>query len=163
MTTNTIKSNAGTITSNSYSVNVDTGTVTVGYSNSYKIPLCPSFEEQIKELVEKYSTDQEETEKVIPRPKDKIKTVFINSKLGVTTVLWADGTKTCVKCQEGDTYDIEKGIAMCFMKKAYDNRGCFNEFLKKWSENAVEQGKDKKKQDKPAFKAKRPKLKKLKG
>ena len=35
-----------------------------------------------------------------------------------TIVFWKDGTKTVVKCHEGDTYDPEKAIAMCYMKKA---------------------------------------------
>lgn len=38
-----------------------------------------------------------------------------------TIVLWADGTKTVVKCQEGDTYDPEKGIALCYMKRYLGN------------------------------------------
>lgn len=38
-----------------------------------------------------------------------------------TIVLWADGTKTVVKCQEGDAYDPEKGLALCYMKKYLGN------------------------------------------
>ena len=43
-------------------------------------------------------------------------------------------TKTKVKCQEGDTYDKEKGLAMCIAKKflgnKYDYYDIFNEWLK---------------------------------
>lgn len=39
-----------------------------------------------------------------------------------TIVLWKDGTKTIVKCGENDTYDKEKGLALCFMKKALGNK-----------------------------------------
>ncbi len=50
-----------------------------------------------------------------------------------TIVYWADGTKTVVKCQEGDTYDKEKGLALCFMKKMLGNKsGYFNGVLKEW-------------------------------
>ena len=49
-----------------------------------------------------------------------------------TIVLWEDGTKTVVKCQEGDTFDEEKGLALCFMKKALGNKSNFNNFFKKW-------------------------------
>jgi len=35
-----------------------------------------------------------------------------------TIVIWEDGTKTVVKCMEGDTYDAEKGLALCYMKKS---------------------------------------------
>ena len=38
-----------------------------------------------------------------------------------TIVLWEDGTKTVVKCGENDVYDPEKGLALCFMKKALGN------------------------------------------
>lgn len=48
-----------------------------------------------------------------------------------TVILWEDGTKTVVRCQLDDQYDAEKGIAMCFMKKALGNNGNFNEELKR--------------------------------
>lgn len=34
-----------------------------------------------------------------------------------TIVLWVDGTKTIAKVSEGDEFDPEKGVAVCFMKK----------------------------------------------
>ena len=40
-----------------------------------------------------------------------------------TIVIWDDGTKTVVKCQEGETFDEEKGVALCFAKKALGNKG----------------------------------------
>lgn len=49
-----------------------------------------------------------------------------------TIVLWADGTKTVVKCQEGDWYSKEVGLALCFAKKALGNQGNFNNVFKKW-------------------------------
>lgn len=49
-----------------------------------------------------------------------------------TIVIWADGTKTVVKCQDGDVYSEEVGLAMCFMKKALGNKGNFNEVFKKY-------------------------------
>lgn len=49
-----------------------------------------------------------------------------------TIVLWEDGTKTVVKCQEGDEYSKETGLALCFAKKALGNQGNFNEVFKKW-------------------------------
>jgi len=72
-----------------------------------------------------------EKSKPKPRPKDPVKSILINPVKGVTTVVWNDGTVTVVHCIE-EEFDAEKGIAMCFMKKAFDNRGCFNEFLKKY-------------------------------
>jgi len=38
-----------------------------------------------------------------------------------TICYWTDGTKTVVKCQEGDTYSPEAGLALCYMKKVLGN------------------------------------------
>lgn len=34
-----------------------------------------------------------------------------------TVVIWNDGLKTVVKCQKGDRYDPEKGLAMAYVKR----------------------------------------------
>lgn len=39
-----------------------------------------------------------------------------------TIVIWTDGTKTVVKCDERDTYDRLTGLSLCYMKKALGNR-----------------------------------------
>ena len=62
-----------------------------------------------------------------------IKKVIFNEP--ATIVLWQDGTKTVVKCQDGDTYDREKGLALCIAKKALGNKGNFNNEFKKWLSN----------------------------
>ena len=49
-----------------------------------------------------------------------------------TIVFWADGTKTVVKCQEGDTYSRETGLATAIAKKALGNKGNFNNVFKKF-------------------------------
>ena len=49
-----------------------------------------------------------------------------------TIVLWSDNTKTVVKCQDGDSYSKELGLAMCIAKKHLGNKGNFNETFKKW-------------------------------
>lgn len=67
-----------------------------------------------------------------PRPKDGLNKVIFDEEAGVTVALWCDGTKTIVRCQEGDTFDKEKAVALCYMKKVLGNRGSFNETLKKW-------------------------------
>lgn len=38
-----------------------------------------------------------------------------------TIVLWEDGSKTVVKCDECDVYNPALGLALCFMKKALGN------------------------------------------
>lgn len=50
-----------------------------------------------------------------------------------TIVLWKDGfPKTVVKCQPGDTYDREKGLAMCIAKRCDFNKGSYCDVFKKW-------------------------------
>lgn len=50
-----------------------------------------------------------------------------------TIVLWKDGfPKTVVKRQEGDTYDREKGLAMCIAKRCNYNKGSYCDVFKKW-------------------------------
>ena len=61
---------------------------------------------------------------------DKIKNVIFNNP--ATIVLWADGTKTVVKCEHED-FDPEKGLAMAIVKKTMaDNHSYYNEIFKKW-------------------------------
>ena len=60
----------------------------------------------------------------------EIKDVIFNEP--ATIVMWSDGTKTVVKCQEGENYDPEKGMAMAISKKALGNKGNYCEVFKKW-------------------------------
>jgi len=66
----------------------------------------------------------------VSKKKNGIKDVIFNNP--ATVVIWEDGTKTVVKCQEGDTYSEELGLAMCIAKKFFGNKGNFNEVFKKW-------------------------------
>ncbi|MEY8366964.1 hypothetical protein AALA22_15135 [Anaerovoracaceae bacterium 41-7] len=49
-----------------------------------------------------------------------------------TIVFWDDGTKTIVKCQDGDKFDKEKGLAIAYVKRLFNNSGNFNEVFRKW-------------------------------
>ena len=60
----------------------------------------------------------------------EIKNVIFNDP--ATIVFWEDGTKTVVKCQDGDEFDPEKGLAMAIVKKAYGNKGNYCNKMKKW-------------------------------
>lgn len=64
------------------------------------------------------------------RKANVIEKVIFNAP--ATVVIWGDKTKTVVKCQEGDTYDREKGLALCIAKKFLGNKSNFNEVFKKW-------------------------------
>ena len=71
--------------------------------------------------------------KAVPKPTKylpEIKNVKFNGP--ATIVFWADGTKTVVKCQDGDDYSEEVGLAMCIVKKAFGNTSKYNDIFKKW-------------------------------
>ncbi len=59
-----------------------------------------------------------------------IKEVIFNDP--VTVVNWADGKKTIVRCQEGDTYDERTGLLLCIAKRMFGNKGKYNDVLNKW-------------------------------
>jgi len=70
------------------------------------------------------------------------KVIFSNP---VTTVIWSDDTKTQVRKQKGDKWDMEKALAMAICKKALGNTSYFNNYFKKWlSEAKIEDPKKKK-------------------
>jgi len=73
----------------------------------------------------------------------QVKKYFIKKvifKDPLTIVLWMNGDKTIVKCQEGDIYDPEKGLAMAICKYAYGNKSRYNEVFKKWLPEDVSDG-----------------------
>jgi hypothetical protein len=60
-------------------------------------------------------------------PLPKIKNVIFTED--ATIVVWSDKTKTIVHCQIGDSWDDEKGVLACIVKKAYGNKGSFNKII----------------------------------
>ena len=59
-----------------------------------------------------------------------VKKVIFNDP--ATIVIWGDDSKTVVKCQNGEKFDKEKGLALCYMKKACGNKSNFNNVFKEW-------------------------------
>lgn len=57
-----------------------------------------------------------------------IKEVIFNPP--ATIIFWKDGTKTVVKCQQGELFDAEKGLAMAYIKRLLGNTGAYNELFK---------------------------------
>lgn len=63
----------------------------------------------------------------------KIKKVHFSGP--VTCVIWADGTKTLVRCSENDIMDHEKGLAMAIAKKALGTNASgsnYYDIFKEW-------------------------------
>lgn len=48
-----------------------------------------------------------------------------------TIIIWADGTKTVVKCAEGESFDPVKGLAVAFMKHALGDGNVHNKIIRK--------------------------------
>lgn len=69
-------------------------------------------------------------------PSVEIKDVVFNDP--ATIVIWNDGSKTVVKCQPGDVYSKETGLALCIAKKFLGNKSNFNNVFKKWIPEEVE-------------------------
>lgn len=59
-----------------------------------------------------------------------IKKVIFNDP--ATIVFWKDGEKTVVKCQDGEEFDKEKGLAMAIVKYCCGNHGFYNDIFRKW-------------------------------
>lgn len=62
-------------------------------------------------------------------PSYEINSILANPAKGAFTVVWADGTHTMIHLQEGDVWDNEKALAMCFVKKMMGNTGKFNDIF----------------------------------
>ena len=81
-------------------------------------------------LTEKHSTVIPKCTPIPTNYLPEIKNVKFNGP--ATIVFWADGTKTVVKCQAGDDYSKEVGLAMCIVKKVFGNTSKYNDIFKKW-------------------------------
>ena len=63
-----------------------------------------------------------------------IKEVIYNNPAVV--VFWSDGTKTTAKCHPEDTFDTEKGLLLCVVKKLVNSEFAINT-LKDWGEPSL--------------------------
>ena len=103
-------------------------------SSTAKYELWKSLDDSRKEH-EKLEKD-EALKAIQERNKDlRGKIVDVKFSGNRTIVFFGDGTKVVVKCQEGDTFDKEKGLAVACMKKLFDNTNVFNEVMRKWCGN----------------------------
>ena len=62
-----------------------------------------------------------------------IRNVYLNNPY--TVIIWKDGAKTIVKCQDTDEWDPEKGFAMALLKGILGDTNYFNTIFKKWVYN----------------------------
>lgn len=64
----------------------------------------------------------------IPRLIPQVEQVIFNPP--ATIIIWADDTKTVVKCTEDDVFSEEKGFAMAVLKKMYGGRTPYLKIIK---------------------------------
>lgn len=65
----------------------------------------------------------------------EIEKVIFSGK--ATIVFWEDGSKTVVKCQKGDVYSKEEGLAMAICKRAYGNDNLFNDIINEAMDKSI--------------------------
>ena len=66
---------------------------------------------------------------IMHRPFGKLPTKAVFND-PATIVFWDDGTKTVVKCQEGDVYDEREGFLLCCAKKLMGGNGRYNDVMR---------------------------------
>lgn len=100
----------------------------------------------LKDLMEKKLEDEAKkfNATLLRAKKNHINTVVRNiNKIrfdeGWTIIFWKSGDVTKVKCQDGESFDYEKGIAMAIIKHIYGDISYYNEIFKQ----TLEQGEKK--------------------
>ena len=108
-------------------------TVIRHFESNLKYRTADSIVENTILEMEKFWADNEKKKRAAETDRNRlpyIKQVIFHDP--ATIVYWADGTRTVVKCQDGDIYDPEKGLAMVISKKALGNKGDYCNVFKQW-------------------------------
>ena len=84
-----------------------------------------------KEVKQKIADAKEqENREIIDQFNRVVDKVIFNDP--ATIIVLKNGEKIVVKCQPGDVYDKEKGLALALVKFAFGNTNYFNTIFKKW-------------------------------
>lgn len=117
------------------------------------------IEKELNTLEEEFKRAEKKEKKAnIDRFIDTIKATYFVPHQGLTKVIWKDGTKTEVRCQDGDEYNPEAGLALCIIKYLFGNTNYYNEIFKSVFEkksNSIEKDTSVKKKKKAVPKKKR--------
>lgn len=95
----------------------------------------PLLEDLCKKKIEAFEeTIDKALKKAIKETCDTaIRNVYFNAKAGTTVVMWKNGSKSIVRCQNGEEFDYEKGLAMAIVKHYMGgDTPYYNEVFKKW-------------------------------
>lgn len=100
-------------------------------SGSLKIDTLEDSSTMVEKIFEYLREDARATNEAYMRQYHTIKKVIFSGP--ATIVIWMDGTKTIVKCMEGDIYDQEKALMMCIMERLLGGSKMeVKRFFKKW-------------------------------
>ena len=77
-------------------------------------------------------------------PKDRIKTIYVNKDERLVVVRWVDNTTTKVKCQPGDDFCVDIGVALAYCYKFFGSK---TQFRKVICEHTKEVGYERKETD----------------
>ena len=93
--------------------------------------LSDVIKDKAKEVKQKVADAKEqENRDMIDRFNKVVDKVIFNDP--ATIIVLKNGEKIVVKCQPGDVYDKEKGLALALVKFAFGNTNYFNTIFKKW-------------------------------
>lgn len=112
-------------------MNYNTGNIYVVIGGKAYIPESVSMRTGFREAMEYEFSITTDPNHTVENTMLAIKNVIFNPP--ATIVFWGDGSKTVVKCQDGEEYDPEKGLTMAFFKRMHDNKGHYFEEIKKWT------------------------------
>lgn len=96
--------------------------------------LADAMKEMIDQVVRAKSAEKKNCGNKAKRRSEDTMIVRVIFNDPCTIVFWSDGTKTVVKCGNGDTFSKEVGIAMAICKYAYGNSGRYNNVINHWIE-----------------------------
>lgn len=111
----------------------------VGFEYGYEDYEQMKFKNEIERVLKgsidfkpKFNTLWFEPMTELEKLSNKISKVVFNEP--ATIIIWKDGSKTVVKTQGDEVFDKEKGFLMAIAKKLADNKGNYNNIVKKWCE-----------------------------
>ena len=89
------------------------------------------IKDKAKEVKQKVAdVKEQENRNIIDQFNRVVDKVIFNDP--ATIIVLKNGEKIVVKCQPGDVYDKEKGLALALVKFAFGNTNYFNTIFKKW-------------------------------
>ena len=110
----------------------DKGDLSGAYNNQCKLNFMNfmTYGGVPMDVIKYTKSDCESTWRLYKEMGNTIKKVIFNNP--ATIVIWGDGSKTVVKCQKGETFDPEKGLAMAISKKMLGNDHKYYETFAKY-------------------------------